>query len=64
MKRINEKIGSWLIKKGNSKTKLANILSISPATLNKRINGSSPWRWDEIVAMSELFECSMDEFMQ
>lgn len=58
---INEKLGAWLLKSGNTKDKLAAELGISRPTLNGRLDGKSKWQWDEVVEVARLTCCSLDE---
>lgn len=59
--QINEKIGAWLLKEGNSRSLLAEELGISRPALLNRLNGSSKWNWDEVLRLSQLLGCSLNE---
>jgi len=62
MKRfINEKIGAWLIEQGNSRKELAEALGMSRPTLNGRLDGATKWSWEEVVKLSGIIGCSLDE---
>ena len=58
---INEKLGAWLLKGGNTKDKLAAEIGISRPTLNGRLDGKSKWQWDEVIEVARLTCCSLDE---
>ena len=59
--RINEKLGAWLLVDGNTREKLANALGISRQSLNKRINGTAQWYWNEVVKVAQLTGCTLDD---
>ena len=48
MDKIAEKVGSWLLKSGNTKARLAKELGMSAATLNNRLSGETEWSWKEV----------------
>lgn len=58
---INEKLGAWLLVDGNTKNQLAAILGISRPSLNSKLAGKTPWKWDEVVTIARLTSCTLDE---
>ena len=58
--RINEKVGAWLLCEGNTRERLANEVGLSRPQLNKRLNGTAKWKWDEVLAISRLLGCSLN----
>lgn len=59
--RINEKLGAWLLQPGNDRDKLAELIGITRPTLGQRLAGRSQWKWSEVVRVSEITGCSLDE---
>lgn len=59
--RINEKLGAWLVQTGHSKKQLAKELNLSRPALRQRVNGDAKWKWEEVVRVSELTGCSLNE---
>lgn len=59
--KINEKIGAWLLKDGNTKGLLAEKLNVSRPTLDTRLDGTSKWKWEEVVCISEITGSSLNE---
>lgn len=59
--RINEKLGAWLLITGNTRTILAKELGISRPTLSGRLSGATKWKWDEVVEISRLLNCSLND---
>lgn len=60
-KYINEKIGAWLLSEGNTREKLAAEIGISRPALNNRIDGITKWDWDDVVAISRVIGCSLND---
>jgi len=60
-KIINEKLGAWLLKSGNTREKLAEEIGITRPTLNGRLDGKSKWQFDEVVKVAQLTGCSLNE---
>ena len=58
---INEKLGAWLLKSGNTREKLADEIGITRPTLNGRLDGKSKWQWDEVIQVARITECSLNE---
>ena len=58
---INEKLGAWLLKSGNTRDKLAAEIGITRPTLNGRLDGKSKWLWDEVIEVARITECSLNE---
>ena len=59
--RINEKLGAWLLIDGHNQQLLADELSITRPTLSSRLCGKSQWKWEEVVRISKLTECTLNE---
>ena len=57
---INEKIGS-LVVEGMTRDAIARELGISKPTLKRRLTGKSSWKWAEVVKVSEMTGCSLNE---
>lgn len=60
-KIINEKLGAWLLKSGNTREKLAEEIGITRPTLSGRLDGKSKWQFDEVVKVAQLTGCSLNE---
>lgn len=60
-RRINEKLGAWLIIPNNTKKELARHLGMSKPTLYTRLSGATKWTWDEVVAIANLTNSTLDE---
>lgn len=58
---INEKLGAWLLKSGNTREKLADEIGITRPTLASRLNGESKWRWEEVLKVSQITGASLNE---
>lgn len=58
---INEKVGAWLVVPGNSRSMLADACGITRQTLCQKLNGSSAWKWNEVVTISKTIGCSLNE---
>jgi len=58
---INEKIGAWLLEKGNSQEKLANTIGITRPTLRSRLNGETKWTWEEVVKVAKTTDTTLNE---
>ena len=61
MNRVNEKIGAWLLEKGHTQKRLAEILGISTVCLGDKISGKTDWTWSQAKTLAGLFDCSLDE---
>lgn len=57
---INEKIGS-LVVDGMTRDEIAKELGISRPTLARKLRGKSGWKWAEVVKVSEMTGCTLDE---
>ena len=62
MDKIAEKVGSWLLKRGNTKARLAKELGMSAATLNNRLSGETEWRWKEVCDRANVLNCKLSDF--
>ena len=60
---INEKVGAWLLVKGNSRDLLAERLGMTRPTLAGRIKGETEWTWNEVKIIAELTGASLDELV-
>lgn len=60
-KRIADAIGAW-VRKDGSMSKLAGELGLTEAGLNLRMSGLKEWTWDEVVKLSRVIGCSLNEF--
>lgn len=58
---INEKLGAWLLTPGNTRDILAEKIGITRQTLDKRLVGASGWKWQEVIAVSQLTGASLNE---
>jgi plasmid maintenance system antidote protein VapI len=58
---INEKIGAWLLEQGHSREVLAKELGMTRPTLNSRLDGRGKWSWEEVIRLSRLLGCTLDE---
>ena len=61
-RRINEKVGALLLG-GKTRDQLAQELGMTRRTLTNRINGTAKWEWEEVVKLSILAECSLNELV-
>ncbi|MBQ9002171.1 MAG: helix-turn-helix transcriptional regulator [Eggerthellaceae bacterium] len=63
--KINEKLGAWLIEdKSHTRNKLAEELGMTRPTLQNRLNGTSKWEWEEVVRVSQLTGCTLNELAE
>jgi DNA-binding XRE family transcriptional regulator len=58
---INEKAGAWLLEQGHTRETLAEKIGITRPTLNSRLDGRTKWNWEEVVRLSKLLGCTLDE---
>lgn len=59
--RINEKLGAWLLREGNTRELLAHEIGISRPALLARLNGTSKWYWEEVVRVAKLTESDLND---
>lgn len=59
--KINEKLGAWLLKEGNTREALASAIGISRPALQNRLNGTSKWFWVEVIAVAKLTGSDLNE---
>ena len=59
--KINEKLGAWLVQTGHSKQQLADEIGLSRPALRQRLDGTAKWKWDEVVKVSEITGCTLNE---
>ncbi len=63
--KINEKLGAWLLSdKHNTRDKLAKELGMTRPTLQNRLNGTSKWEWEEVIKVSKLTGCTLNELAE
>ncbi len=62
--KINEKLGAWLLEDGHTRDQLAKELGMSRPTLQNRINGTTKWEWEEVVKVSLLTGCTLNELAE
>ena len=58
---IREKIGAWLLGEGHTRELLASELGMTRPTLADRLNGTTKWRWDEVIEIARITNCSLNE---
>ena len=56
---INEKVGAWLLVPGNTQDALTERIGISRLSLAKRLQGSAEWKWQEVLALSDVLGVSL-----
>lgn len=61
MSRINEKVGAWLLSSGNTREKLADAVGITRPTLASRLDGTTQWRFFEVVKLAEVLGASLND---
>jgi len=59
---INEKVGGLLLG-GMSRDIIAKELGMSRRTLTNRINGTAKWEFEEVLRLSRLVGCSLDDLV-
>ena len=59
--RINEKLGAWLLEEGHTRDMLAQELGMTRPTLANRLSNKASWEWEEVIKVSRLVDCSLDE---
>lgn len=57
---INEKLGAWLLRQGNTRELLAKALGMTRPTLNSRLKEGG-WSWHEVKAIAQLTGSSASE---
>lgn len=57
---IEEKLGAWLLQKGNTQTRLAMEIGITRPTLCERLRGRTQWKWNEVVEISRITNTPLD----
>lgn len=61
-RRINEKVGALLLD-GMTREQLSEELGMTRRTLSTRIRGEARWEWAEVVRLSRLAKCSLEELV-
>lgn len=59
MNKLAEKVGAWLLIKGNTKQKLADLIGCSVGTLNNHLAGVTDWSWSEVCALADALGCNL-----
>lgn len=59
--KINEKLGAWLLVNGHTREILAEKIGISRPALLARLNGTAKWNWEEVIKVSEITGCDLNE---
>ena len=59
--KINEKLGAWLLENGNTREVLAKRIGISRPALQARLSGTAKWNWEEVIKVSQITGCDMNE---
>ena len=62
--KINEKLGAWLLEEGHNRDLLAKELGMTRPTLQNRINGTAKWEWEEVIKVSQLTNCTLNELAE
>ena len=58
---IREKLGAWLLGEGHTRDILAQEIGITRPTLADRLNGTTKWRWSEVIEIARITNSSLDE---
>lgn len=59
---VSHRLYDWMVSCGATLVSVARAIGISPNSLAKKIQCTSKWRYDEVIAVSELTGCSLNEF--
>lgn len=51
---VNEALGAWLSKPGNSQVLAARKLNIGEGTLRYRLENPSSWKWEEVKVVASM----------
>ena len=62
--RINEKLGAWLLEEGHTRDQLAQELGMTRPTLANRLNGKAKWEWEEVILVSRLVGCTLNDLAE
>ena len=57
---INEKLGAWLLREGNTREVLAKQLGMTRPTLNSRLKNGG-WSWLEVKQIAKLTGVTANE---
>jgi DNA-binding XRE family transcriptional regulator len=60
--RINEKVGALLLG-GMTRDQLSKELGMTKRSLYNRTSGKSKWEWEEVVRLSNLADCTLEELV-
>lgn len=58
---MRDRIGGWLLKPGNTRERLAELLGMSHDTLARRLDGSTDWGWAEIRKLAVILGCKVSD---
>lgn len=58
---IDKQIGYFMVDKKITRVRMAELLGINVNTFRYKCNGKTPWKWDEIIRLSEITGKSIDE---
>lgn len=62
-KNTLDRIGGWLLKPGNTKEKLAELLGISVGTLNNYLSGATEPRWSMQRKLADILGCEVSDLI-
>lgn len=54
---------SWMKLRGKTQENLATALNMNPATMNKKINGASEFKLQEIQKLAEVLDLSSEDII-
>lgn len=60
---IKQHITEYVRETGTTKDALADKLGISHGTFYNRLDGSRPWLFDEVLNLSKIVGCTIDELI-
>ena len=58
---IDRNIGYYIVEQKITRERMAELLGMNANTLRWKREGKSPWKWDEILQLSEITGKSPDE---
>lgn len=63
LRHIDRAIGGWVREKKTTSEAVANALGMSAGSLSNKRNGKTSWQLCELLALSKLFECSVEDLL-
>jgi DNA-binding XRE family transcriptional regulator len=63
LRHIDRAIGGWVRENKTTSEAVAKALDISTGSLSSKRNGKTSWRLCELLALSKLFECTVEELL-